>query len=173
MDSAARYVITPITNDPKDEISAAAVSNLFVKGCVFSENCGKDAFPMSMNSVTNITCTYADNFRADWWTSVAALKNYDKSMMPGGTVPFVDLASDHRLKKDTPFIDKGIVEDWMGRGKKTGPFDMGDGTYAIVASGKYGVSVQRNGAVPRISGDAPDYGCFEFKKLFGFVLRFK
>ena len=173
MDSAARYVVTPITDNPRNETSAAAVSNLFVKGCVFSENCGKSAFPNSMNTVTNITCTYADNFCADWWTSVVELMNYDKSMMPGGTVPFVDLASDHRLKKDTPFIDKGIVEDWMGRGKKTGPFDMGDGTYTIVASGKYGVSVQRNNVVPRISGDAPDYGCFEFKKLFGFVLSFK
>ena len=173
VDSDVSYVVTPITDNPKNETSAAAVSNLFVKGCVFSENCGKSAFPNSMNTVTNITCTYADNFRADWWTSVVEPKNYDKSMMPGGTVPFVDLASDHRLMKGTPFIDKGDAEDWMGSGGKTGPLDMGDGTYTIVASGKYGVSVQRNGAVPRISGDAPDYGCFEFKKLFGFVLSFK
>lgn len=173
VDSAESYVVVPYTDSPGSATPSASISNLFVKGCVFSENCGKFAFPKSMNTVTNITCTYADNFRADWWTSVVELKNYDKSMMPGGTVPFVDLASDHRLKKDTPFIDKGIVEDWMGRGGKTGPLDMGDGTYTIVASGKYGVSVQRNGAVPRISGDAPDYGCFEFKKLFGFVLNFK
>ena len=127
-----------------------------------------------MNTVTNITCTYADNFRADWWTSVAELKNYDKSMMPGGTVPFVDLATDRRLKKRTPFIDKGDAEDWMGSGAKSGPFDMGDGTYTIVASGKYGVSVQRNNVVPRISGDAPDYGCFEFlEQLTGFKLIFR
>ena len=174
VDSAAKYVVTPITDNPNTETSAAAVSNLFVKGCVFSENSGKQAFPKSMNTVTNITCTYADNFRADWWTSVAELKNYDKSMMPGGTVPFVDLATDRRLKKVTPFIDKGDAEDWMGSGEKSGPFDMGDGTYTIVSSGKYGVSVQRNNVVPRISGDAPDYGCFEFfEQLTGFKLIFR
>lgn len=174
VDSAAQYVVTPITDNPNTETSAAAVSNLFVKGCVFSENSGKQTFPKSMNTVTNITCTYADEFRADWWTSVAALKNYDKSMMPGGTVPLVDPATDHRLKKRAPFIDKGVVQGWMGSGAKTGPFDMGDGTYTIVSSGKYGVSVQRNNVQPRIFGDGPDYGCFEFfKKLIGLTLIFR
>ena len=174
VDSAAKYVVTPITDNPNTETSAAAVSNLFVKGCVFSENSGKQTFPKSMNTVTNITCTYADEFRADWWTSVAALKNYDKSMMPGGVVPLVDPATDHRLKKRAPFIDNGVVEGWMGNGAKTGPFDMGDGTYTIGSVGKYGVSVQRNNVVPRISGSAPDYGCFEFlKQLSGFTLIFR
>ena len=174
VDSAESYVVVPYTDSPGSATPSASISNLFVKGCVFSENSGKQAFPKSMNTVTNITCTYADNFRADWWTSVAELKNYDKSMMPGGTVPFVDLATDRRLKKRTPFIDKGDAEDWMGSGEKSGPFDMGDGTYTIVASGKYGVSVQRNNVVPRISGDAPDYGCFEFlEQLTGFKLIFR
>ena len=172
VDSTVTYVVLPNTDSPKKEVSAATVSNLFVKGCVFSENSGKYVFPNSMNTVTNITCTYADAFRAEWWTSVAKLMNYNKSMMPGGTVPFADLATDRRIKPGTPFIDKGDIEDWMGSGRKTGPLDMGDGTYTIVASGKYGVSVQRNNAVPRISGDGPDYGCFELWKPKGFVIQF-
>lgn len=169
VNSAVSYVVVPSTDNPNAEMPAPSISNLFVKGCVFSENNGKTAFPNSMNTVTNITCTYADTFRKDWWTSVAELKNYNKSMLPGGVVPFVDLATDHRLKRGTPFIDKGDAEEWMGNGRKAGPLDMGDGTYTIAASGKYGVSVLRNNAVPRLSGGAPDYGCFELYQPKGFI----
>ena len=170
VNSSESYVICPKTDNPYATTTAATVSNLFVKGCVFSANSGKSAFPNSMNTVTNITYTYADTFRANWWTEVAELHNYDKSMMPGGVEPLVDLAADHRLKSGTPFINKGVAEDWMGSGQKNGPMDMGDGTYTIGLLGKYGVTVLRNNVVPRVSGSAPDYGCFEYLFVPGFVL---
>ena len=171
VDSTVNFVLFPYHDKNQwQEISAATVSNFFVKGCVFSSNSGKSSFPPSMNTVTNITYTYADTFRADWWTDVAELHNYNKAMMPGGEPPFENLATDRRLKRVTPFIDKGVKEEWMGSGRKSGPLDLGDGTWSVAVSGKYGVSILRNNAVPRISGIAPDYGCFEFKWIPGFMM---
>ncbi|MBP5544885.1 MAG: hypothetical protein ILM98_12475 [Kiritimatiellae bacterium] len=174
VDSTVSFVLFPYHDKNQwQEISAATVSNFFVKGCVFSSNCGKSTFPPSMNTVTNITYTYADTFRANWWTEVPALRNYNKAMMPGGEPPFENLATDRRLRRGTPFINKGVAGVWMGDGAKTGPFDMGDGTYSIADSGKYGVTVLRNNALPRISGGSPDYGCFEFSSENGTVVVFR
>lgn len=173
VNSTQSYVLTPSANNPASATETNAnISNLFVKGCVFSSNCGKPAFPKCMNTVTNITSTYSDTFQADWWTTERRLNNYNKAML-GNVLPFVDLATDRRLKKGCSLIDRGVTEAWMGDGSKRGQLDMGDGTYTIAKSGVHGVSVMRNNAVPRLSGTGVDFGCFEYLWPKGLVLIYK
>ena len=169
VNSSQAYVIEPQVDNPGALTPNVTISNLFVKGCVFSSNSGKLAFPNCMNTVTNISYTYADAFNENWWTEERRLHNYDLVML-GGVPPFVDLATDRRLKAGTPFIDGGVNETWMGTGKKKGPLDMGDGSYRIEVSGKHGVTIVRNNPVPRVRGAAVDYGCFEYNSLPGLML---
>lgn len=167
--SMQSYVVTPSADNPASETSNVSISNFFIKGCVFSSNSGKPAFPKCMNTVTNITYTYADTFQAGWWTDERRMNNYNLAML-GGVLPFVDLATDRRLKSGTSFINKGVNEDWMGTGNKNGQLDLGDGTYIIGKSGAYGVMVIRNNPMPRVRGMAVDFGCFEFNSIPGLLL---
>ena len=88
---------------------------------------------------------------------------------------FVDAGNgDFRLQASSPLVDAGgLAQDWMGSGRRSGPRDMGDGTYTIGTSGKYGVTISRNNANPRLYGGVPDIGCCEFYMPPGLMLFFR
>lgn len=58
---------------------------------------------------------------------------------------------------------------WMGDGSKKSTLDMGTG-YEVASVGKYGVTVNRVNAVPRLYGSAADIGCCEYQGQSGFIL---
>ena len=57
----------------------------------------------------------------------------------------------------------------MGDGSKKSTRDMGSG-FEVASVGKYGVTVNRVNAVPRLYGSAADIGCCEYQGQSGFIL---
>ena len=108
-------------------------------------------FPANM---TNVTYCCSSNFRAPVDAS---------NIVYDSTKPlFVDLANGNfRPAKRSQICDVVPAAAWMGDGSKKSVLDMGTG-YEVASVGKYGVTVNRVNAVPRLYGSAADIGCGEY-----------
>lgn len=146
-----------------------SLTNLTVTGCVFANNGNLALISQSDPNVAHVmTYTYSDN-------ATNLPTNPDYHNKTGVDPKFANRANgDYRLLEGSPLIDAGgAVESWMGEARKSSPSrDMGDGTFAVgpLAGTAYGVSVVRNETKPRLSGDLPDMGCFEFWQKPGVLL---
>ena len=139
--------------------------NVHVLGCAVLENSIK-AFHDSMTDVT-----YSCYSRADSGTSDA---NYadDTNVIYDSSKPlFVNAATgDYRPSKGSQLRDQVPLQSWMGDGSKDSFLDMGSG-FEVAAVGRYGVTVNRVNAVPRLYGDKADIGCSEYwQQSSGFIL---
>jgi hypothetical protein len=139
--------------------------NVHVLGCAVLENSIK-AFHDSMTDVT-----YSCYSRADSGTSDA---NYadDTNVIYDSSKPlFVNAASgDYRPSKGSQLRDQVPLQSWMGDGSKDSFLDMGSG-FEVASVGRYGVTVNRVNAVPRLYGDKADIGCSEYwQQSSGFIL---
>ena len=139
--------------------------NVHVLGCAVLENSIK-AFHDSMTDVT-----YSCYSRADSGTSDA---NYadDTNVIYDSSKPlFVNAATgDYRPSKGSQLRDQVPLQSWMGDGSKDSFLDMGSG-FEVASVGRYGVTVNRVNAVPRLYGDKADIGCSEYWQQFsGFIL---
>ena len=139
--------------------------NVHVLGCAVLENSIK-AFHDSMTDVT-----YSCYSRADSGTSDA---NYadDTNVIYDSSKPlFVNAASgDYRPSKGSQLRDQVPLQSWMGDGSKDSFLDMGSG-FEVASVGRYGVTVNRVNAVPRLYGDKADIGCSEYwHQSSGFIL---
>ena len=87
---------------------------------------------------------------------------------------FVDLENgDLRPVKKSQLCNVVPAADWMGDGSKKSTLDMGSG-FEVASVGKYGVTVNRVNAVPRLYGDAADIGCSEYwQQQSGLILIFR
>lgn len=119
------------------------------------------------NDGAHISCCYAANAPTDDPT----LGNFDKATSPG----FANEAGgDFRLAKDSVLVDRGgDAQPWMGRSRRKGVTDMGDGTMTLAKCADWGVRPTVNDAQPRLSGDGPDIGCFEVYWPRGLILMFR
>ena len=139
--------------------------NVHVLGCAVLENSIK-AFHDSMTDVT-----YSCYSRADSGTSDA---NYadDTNVIYDSSKPlFVNAATgDYRPSKGSQLRDQVPLQSWMGDGSKDSFLDMGSG-FEVASVGRYGVTVNRVNAVPRLYGDKADIGCSEYwQQSSGFIL---
>ena len=143
--------------------------NVHVLGCAVLWN-GIKAF---YNSMTNVK--YSCYNRADAGTSDA---NYadDTNVIYDSSKPlFVNAASgDYRPSKGSQLRDQvPLQSSWMGDGSKNSVLDMGTG-FEVASVGKYGVTVNRVNAVPRLYGDKADIGCCEYwQEPSGLILIFR
>ena len=139
--------------------------NVHVLGCAVLENSIK-AFHDSMTDVT-----YSCYSRADSGTSDA---NYadDTNVIYDSSKPlFVNAATgDYRPSKGSQLRDQVPLQSWMGDGTNDSVLDMGSG-FEVASVGRYGVTVNRVNAVPRLYGDKADIGCSEYwQQSSGFIL---
>ena len=139
--------------------------NVHVLGCAVLENSIK-AFHDSMTDVT-----YSCYSRADSGTSDA---NYadDTNVIYDSSKPlFVNAATgDYQPSKGSQLRDQVPLQSWMGDGSKDSFLDMGSG-FEVASVGRYGVTVNRVNAVPRLYGDKADIGCSEYwQQSSGFIL---
>ena len=139
--------------------------NVHVLGCAVLENSIK-AFHDSMTDVK-----YSCYSRADSGTSDA---NYadDTNVIYDSSKPlFVNAATgDYRPSKGSQLRDQVPLQSWMGDGSKDSFLDMGSG-FEVASVGRYGVTVNRVNAVPRLYGDKADIGCSEYwQQSSGFIL---
>ena len=108
-------------------------------------------FPANM---TNVSYCCSSNFRAPVDASNIV---YDSSKPL-----FEDIANGNfRPAKRSQLRDVVSAAAWMGDGSKKSVLDMGTG-YEVASVGKYGVTVNRVNAVPRLYGSAADIGCGEY-----------
>ena len=84
---------------------------------------------------------------------------------------FEDMANGNfRPAKRSQLRDVVPKAAWMGDGSKKSTLDMGTG-YEVASVGKYGVTVNRVNAVPRLYGGVADIGCCEYwQQSSGFIL---
>lgn len=117
-------------------------------------------FPQNM---TNVTYCCSSNFRAPVDASNIV---YDPSKPL-----FEDMANGNfRPAKRSQLCDVVPAAEWMGDGSKKSVLDMGTG-YEVASVGKYGVTVNRVNAVPRLYGGVADIGCCEYwQQSSGFIL---
>ena len=138
--------------------------NVHVLGCVVLWN-GIKAF---YNDMTDVK--YSCYNRADAGTSDA---NYadDTNVIYDSSKPlFVNAASgDYRPSKGSQLRDQVPLQSWMGDGSKNSVLDMGSG-FEVASVGRYGVTVNRVNAVPRLYGGVADIGCCEYQGQSGFIL---
>ena len=131
-----------------------------VSGCAILFNNGKDAFNANFKASANVTsnCTELSGMSAGNIT-------YDS------TKPlFEDVANGNfRPARGSQLCDVVPAAAWMGDGSKKSTLDMGAG-YEVTSVGKYGVTVNRVNAVPRLYGSAADIGCCEYQGQSGFIL---
>ena len=158
--TCGQAVIWPNTWD-----GSKSYENVHVLGCAVLENSIK-AFHDSMTDVK-----YSCYSRADSGTSDA---NYadDTNVIYDSSKPlFVNAASgDYRPSKGSQLRDQVPLQSWMGDGSKNSVLDMGSG-FEVASVGRYGVTVNRVNAVPRLYGDAADIGCSEYwQQSSGFIL---
>ena len=86
---------------------------------------------------------------------------------------FVDAANgDYRVAAGSQLKNKMPAQTWMGDGSKRSQKDLGSG-YEIAVVGKYGVTVNRVNAVPRLYGTMADIGCCEYWIPNGLMLIIK
>lgn len=142
--------------------------NVHVLGCAVLENSIK-AFHNSMTDVK-----YSCYSRADSGTSDA---NYadDTNVIYDSSKPlFVNAASgDYRPTKGSQLRDKVPLQSWMGDGSKDSFLDMGSG-FEVASVGRFGVTVNRVNAVPRLYGDKADIGCSEYwQQQSGLIIIFR
>ena len=142
--------------------------NVHVLGCAVLGNSIK-AFHDSMTDVK-----YSCYSRADSGTSDA---NYadDTNVIYDSSKPlFVNAASgDYRPSKGSQLKDKVPHQSWMGDGTNDSVLDMGSG-FEVASVGRYGVTVNRVNAVPRLYGDKADIGCSEYwQQQSGLILIFR
>lgn len=156
-------------------LSGAACKTMFtVKGCVIANNGNLKTTNVASGDLAAcpelVTYSYCAN-ATGVPTAVESHNLFDVDPL------FVDAAhGDYRLAQGSPLVDVGGPrQDWMGNGRKKGPLDMGDGTLTAVrqVGTDYGVTLVRNEAKPRFSGDFPDMGCFEFWQKPGALLFFR
>ena len=116
--------------------------------------------------LTNVTYCCASQFR----DPVDASNIYYDSTKP----LFVDLEhGDFRPAKGSQLRDVVPAAAWMGNGSKNSVLDMGSG-FEVASVGRYGVTVNRVNAVPRLYGDAADIGCSEYwQQQSGLILIFR
>ena len=158
--TCGQAVIWPNTWD-----GSKSYENVHVLGCAVLENSIK-AFHDSMTDVK-----YSCYSRADSGTSDA---NYadDTNVIYDSSKPlFVNAASgDYRPSKGSQLRDQVPLQSWMGDGSKDSFLDMGSG-FEVASVGRYGVTVNRVNAVPRLYGDKADIGCSEYwHQSSGFIL---
>ena len=84
---------------------------------------------------------------------------------------FEDMANGNfRPAKNSQLCNVVPVAEWMGDGSKRSSLDMGSG-FEVASVGKYGVTVNRVNAVPRLYGGVADIGCCEYwQQSSGFIL---
>ena len=113
--------------------------------------------------LTNVTYCCASQFR----DPVDASNSYYDSTKP----LFIDLENgDFRPAKGSQLRDVVPAAAWMGNGSKNSVLDMGSG-FEVASVGRYGVTVNRVNAVPRLYGDKADIGCSEYwQQSSGFIL---
>ena len=122
------------------------------------------------NDMTDVK--YSCYNRTDAGTSDA---NYadDSNVIYDSSKPlFVNAASgDYRPSKGSQLRDQVPLQSWMGDGKKNpdSVYDLGSG-YEVMPVGRYGVTVNRVNAVPRLYGDKADIGCCEYQGQSGLIL---
>jgi hypothetical protein len=130
--------------------------NVHVLGCAVLGNSIKAFY----NDMTDVK--YSCYNRADAGTSDA---NYadDSNVIYDSSKPlFVNAASgDYRPSKGSQLRDQVPLQSWMGDGSKNSVLDMGSG-FEVASVGRYGVTVNRVNAVPRLYGDKADIGCCEY-----------
>ena len=153
-------VIVPYVEENAQYTSTNFVS---VSGCAILFNNGKNAFDATFKASANVTynCTELNGMSAGNIT-------YDS------TKPlFEDVANGNfRPAKRSQLCDVVPVVPaaaWMGDGSKKSTLDMGT-SYEVASVGKYGVTVNRVNAVPRLYGSAADIGCCEYQGQSGFIL---
>ena len=100
--------------------------------------------------------------------------------MPSDDHNIVDVENPGFTDEDAPnfsptrksaLVDKGDPSDWM-----TGAKDMGEGLFAVVANGSYGVRLEKCNAHVRIApkkSGVPDIGCCEYYCAPGLMLIFR
>ena len=150
----------------------SAVSNICVKGCAFYGNGTNKLLSGSVAEVDGVmTYSYSDE-RTNMPTDTGSHNLTDVS-----DPKFVDAVNgDYRLQTSSRLKNAGgSVEAWMGTSAKTGPQDMGDGTFTMSAmpGTTYGIVLSRNDTLPRLIGSAPDIGCFECWTPFGLMMIVK
>lgn len=151
--------------------SYASPSNVFVRACVVVNNNGGagQIFTRTYTSTTNVNYSVFTQTGANVCDSRQAGNKFYDSSKP----LFADAANrDYRLVRGAQAVDVAPVRPWMGEGKRTGPFDLGSGL-TVAKSGKYGVEILRDGAVPRVRGSVADAGCFEFDSEDATVVVFR
>lgn len=158
-------VIWPNTWD-----GSKSYENVHVLGCAVLGNNIK-AFDNSMADVK-----YSCYSRADSGTSDANYADESNVICDSSKPLFVDAASgDYRPSKRSQLRDQVPLQSWMGDGTKNpdSVYDLGSG-YEVVPVGRYGVTVNRVNAVPRLYGDAADIGCSEYwQQSSGFIVVFR
>lgn len=114
------------------------------------------------NYLTNVTYCCSSQFQSP----VDASNIYYDSSKP----LFEDVANGNfRPARGSQLCDVVPAAAWMGDGSKKSTLDMGAG-YEVTSVGKYGVTVNRVNAVPRLYGSAADIGCCEYQGQSGFIL---
>ena len=152
-------------------------SNVFIKGSVFFGN----RAPSGQHGLVSIVSDSNYAQTTNMWDSVSDSTGgvpTDSSLnnLCGTSVnmKFRDAAGgDYRPLSGSPLVDHGTAETWMGSGRKSGPHDMGDGTFTVTANGKYGVTLTRNNSHARLYNEKPDAGCFEWWLPPGALLLFR
>ena len=133
---------------------------VYVSGCAILFNGGKAAFDDTFKASANVTynCTEQSGMSESNIT-------YDS------TKPlFEDMANGNfRPAKNSQLYDVVPAVAWMGDGSKNSVLDMGTG-FEVASVGKYGVTVNRVNAVPRLYGSAADIGCCEYQGQSGLIL---
>ena len=116
-----------------------------------------------LDKMTNMSYCCSSRFRAPTDASNIV---YDPSKPL-----FEDMANGNfRPARGSQLCDVVPKAAWMGDGSKKSVLDMGTG-YEVASVGKYGVTVNRVNAVPRLYGGVADIGCCEYwQQSSGFIL---
>lgn len=149
----------------------ASPSNIFVRACVVVNNDGGagQIYTRTYTSTTNVNYSVFTQRGTDLCDPRQVGNKFYDSAKP----LFVDAVNhDYRLARGSQATDMAPLLPWMGDGGRNVPLDLGSGL-TVAKTGKFGVSILRSDAVPRVMGKAIDAGCFEFDPADGTVVVFR
>lgn len=152
--------------------SHVASSNVHIRACVVVNNTGGNTSSIGQliyEGTTNLNYSVSPQ-NTSWTSNPGQVGNrfYDSAKPL-----FADSANgDYRLASGSQVIDIAPRQPWMGDGRRNGPQDLGSGC-TVMKSGKHGVTIVRENASRRFSGNLVDAGCCEYFFAPGFSLIFR